>query len=112
MLMISRVDPKETSDEKRTPLQLAADRIQNSYSRNLMEIEKILREAIEGEELPDDAKIKQLSKLMYLDDQEEAKTKFRELLASLSPELVSSQLIKSSFTLWLNYEVFFYPLVK
>ena len=77
-----------------TPMQLAAE-------RNNMDIVEILREAT-GEELPDDVKLKQLSNTMYLDDREEAKTKFSKLLGSLSPELVSSQLIKLYLALWLN----------
>merc|ERR1719500_304401 len=82
LLLEHGVDPKETSDVKRTPMKIAAD---NNYE----EIVEILREAI-GEEIPDDVKLSQLSKAMYEDDPEKAKNKFRELLSSLSPELVSS----------------------
>ena len=78
--LIFRVDPKETSDIKRTPMKLAAE-------NNHEEIVEILREAI-GEDIPDDVKLQQLSKAMYEDDKEKAKNKFHELLSSLSPELV------------------------
>ena len=83
--LIFRVDPKETSDVKRTPMKIAAD---NNYE----EIVEILREAI-GEEIPDDVKLSQLSKAMYEDDPEKAKNKFRELLSSLSPELVRFKIL-------------------
>ena len=83
--LIFRVDPKETSDVKRTPMKIAAD-------NNYQEIVEILREAI-GEEIPDDVKLSQLSKAMYEDDPESAKNKFRELLSSLSPELVRFKIL-------------------
>ena len=73
-----RVDPKETSDEEKSPMKFAAE-------NNNDEIVEILREAIGGE-IPDDVKILQLSKAMY----ENNKEKFSELLSSLSPELVRS----------------------
>merc|ERR1719184_254842 len=82
LLLEHGVDPKETSDIKKTPMKIAAE-------HNFEEIVEILREA-SGEEIPDDVKIQQLSRLMYEDDKENAKNKFRELLSSLSPELVSS----------------------
>lgn len=59
---------------------------------NYQEIVEILREAI-GEEIPDDVKLSQLSKAMYEDDPESAKNKFRELLSSLSPELVRFKIL-------------------
>ena len=92
-----RVDPKETSDIKKTPMKLAAE-------NNHEEIVEILRKAI-GEEIPDDVKLQQLSKTMYgpyEDDKEKAKDKFRELLSSLPPELVGSKIIYC-FTLWKTY---------
>merc|ERR1719397_1646654 len=85
LLLEHGVDPKETSDMKKTPMKLAAE-------NNHEEIVEILREAI-GEDIPDDVKLQQLSKTMYGpydDDKEKAKEKFRELLSSLSPETVSS----------------------
>jgi len=85
LLLEHGVDPKETSDIKKTPMKLAAE-------NNHEEIVEILRKAI-GEEIPDDVKLQQLSKTMYgpyEDDKEKAKDKFRELLSSLPPELVSS----------------------
>jgi len=82
LLLEHGVDPKETSDIKKTPMKIAAE-------NNFEEIVEILREA-SGEEIPDDVKIQQLSRLMYEDDREKAKNKFSELLSSLSPESVSS----------------------
>ena len=75
-----RVDPKETSDEERSPMKLAAE-------KNNDDILEILREAIGGE-IPDDVKILQLSKAMQEGDNE----KFSELLSALSPELVRSRI--------------------
>merc|ERR1719397_338831 len=82
LLLEHGVDPKETSDIKKTPMKLAAE-------NNHEEIVEILRNAT-GEDIPDDVKLQQMSKAMYEDDKEKAKNKFRELLSSLSPELVSS----------------------
>ena len=84
-MLLFRVDPKETSDIKKTPMKIAAE-------NNFEEIVEILREA-SGEEIPDDIKIQQLSRLMYEDDREKAKNKFSELLSSLSPESVRSKII-------------------
>ena len=50
-----------------------------------MDVAEILAEAIGHE---DDVKLELLSKTMYLEDEETAKVKFREILSSLSPELV------------------------
>ena len=86
-----RVDPKETSDIKKTPMKLAAE-------NNHEEIVEILRNAT-GEDIPDDVKLQQMSKAMYEDDKEKAKNKFRELLSSLSPELVRSKIVFLC-TLW------------
>ena len=52
-----------------------------------MEVVELLWEAI-GEEIPDKVKLLQLSRAMYKEDREEAKKKFKELLKSLTPELV------------------------
>ena len=52
-----------------------------------MEVVELLWEAI-GEEIPDKVKLLQLSRAMYKEDREEAKKKFKELLRSLTPELV------------------------
>ena len=75
-----RVDPKETSDEGRSPMKLAAE-------KNNDDILEILREAIGGD-IPDDVKILQLAKAMQEGDSE----KFSEILSSLSPELVRSKI--------------------
>ena len=55
-----------------------------------MEVVDLLWEAI-GEEIPDKVKLLQLSRAVYKDDTEEAKKKFKELLRSLTPELVRSR---------------------
>ena len=52
-----------------------------------MEVVDLLWEAI-GEEIPDKVKLLQLSRAMYKDDREEGKKRFKELLRSLTPELV------------------------
>ena len=52
-----------------------------------MEVVDLLWEAI-GEEIPDKVKLLQLSRAMYKEDREEAKKKFKDLLRSLTPELV------------------------
>ena len=52
-----------------------------------MEVVDLLWEAI-GEEISDKVKLLQLSRAMYKEDREEAKKKFKELLRSLTPELV------------------------
>ena len=55
-----------------------------------MEVVELLWDAI-GEEIPDKVKLLQLSRAMYKEDTEEAKKKFKELLRSLTPELVRSR---------------------
>ena len=55
-----------------------------------IEVVDLLWEAI-GEEIPDKVKLLQLSRAMYKEDREEAKKKFKELLRSLTPELVRSR---------------------
>ena len=73
-----RVDPKETSNDLRIPMKLAAE---NSND----DIVELLRDAVGGE-MPDDVKMLQLFKAM----QQNEKQKFSQLLSSLSPELVRS----------------------
>ena len=86
---MSRVDPKETSNEKRTPMRIAAE-------NNNDEIVEILSEAI-GEGIPDEVKLLQLSRVMsgpQSDNERKSEVsvdnifKIAELLDSLSPELV------------------------
>ena len=57
-----------------------------------MEVVDLLWEAI-GEEIPDKVKLLKLSRAMYKDDTEEEKKKFKELLRSLTPELVRFSLV-------------------
>ena len=75
-----RVDPKETSDEGRSPMKLAAEHDND-------DIVEMLRDAVGGE-IPDDIKILKLAKAMQHGDKE----KFSQLLSSLSPELVRSRI--------------------
>merc|ERR1712181_931 len=82
LLLEKGVDPKETGNKSRTAMDIAAE-------RGSMEVVDLLWEAI-GEEIPDKVKLLQLSRAMYKDDTEEATKKFKELLKSLTPELVSS----------------------
>jgi len=49
----------------------------------------LLFEAI-GEEVPDEVKLQQLSRAMYNEDKEKGKKEFSKVLASLSPDVVSS----------------------
>merc|ERR1719184_603791 len=62
LLLEHGVDPKETSDIKKTPMKIAAE-------NNFEEILEILRKAT-GEDIPDDVKLQQMSKAMYEDDKE------------------------------------------
>ena len=93
-----RVDPMETSDEKRTPIRLAAENELVDYD----EIVEMLGEAIGGE-IPDNVKLLQMSKATISNrynmrgnrveyDIEKAKKKFSELLCSLPPELVRARI--------------------
>ena len=75
-----RVDPKETSNDLRSPMKLAAE---NSND----DIVELLRDAVGGE-MPDDVKMLQLFKAM----QQNEKQKFSQLLTSLSPQLVRCQI--------------------
>ena len=68
--------------KEETPIEIA-------LNREDTDMVVLLSKAI-GQEIPDDAKIRQLSSLMYHEDQEKAKKEFRELLETLPPKLVSS----------------------
>ena len=77
-----RVDAKAaTYQREETPIQIALER-ENT------EMLVLLCEAT-GEEVPDKIKLDQLSKAMYKGDKEEAKNEFTEILASVSPDVVS-----------------------
>ena len=52
-----------------------------------MEVVDVLWEAL-GEEVPEEVRLRQLSRAMYKEDKEEAKKRFSELLGFLTPELV------------------------
>jgi len=77
------IDPKLATEEKeKSPLKIALE-------RDNTEIVVLLCEAT-GEEVPDKVKLEQLSKAMYKEEKEGAKNEFSKILASLSPDLVSS----------------------
>ena len=79
-----RVNANVATDVKEeTPIEIALDREDT-------DMVVLLSKAI-GQEIPDDAKIRQLSSLMYQEDQEKAKKEFRELLETLPSKLVSSE---------------------
>merc|ERR1712032_1546281 len=82
LLLEKGVDPEATGNKGRTAMDIATE-------KGSMEVVELLWEAI-GEEIPDKVKLLQLSRAMYKEDREEAKKKFKELLRSLTPELVSS----------------------
>ena len=78
---VSRVDATRATDEnKSTPMEIAS-------KWEYPEIAVLLYR--NADELPNDIKIQQLSKLMYKEDKKEAEKEFSEILASLDPELVS-----------------------
>ena len=78
---VSRVDTTRTTDEnKNTPMEIA---LKWEYP----EIGVLL--CRNADELPNDIKIQQLSKLMYKEDKKDAEKEFSEILASLNPELVN-----------------------
>merc|ERR1719295_1778904 len=83
LLLEYGVDAKVATDEKKdTPIKIALE-------RDRTEIAFLLSEAI-GEEVPDKMKLEQLSKAMYKENKVEAKKEFSKILASLSPDMVSS----------------------
>ena len=76
-----RVDTTRATDEnKSTPMEIASN-------WEYPEIAVLL--CRNADELPNDIKIQQLSKLMYKEDKKEAEKEFNDILASLDPELVS-----------------------
>ena len=79
--ILFRVDPKAKNNEEQTATEIAMD-------CNSMGVVEILWQAI-GEEIPDVVKLQQMSKEMYnYDDGDDAKNNFKQLLRSVSPELV------------------------
>ena len=61
-----------------------------------MEVVDVLWEAL-GEEVPEEVRLRQLSRAMYKEDKEEAKKRFSELLGLLTPELVRFMRKKNYF---------------
>ena len=83
-LRTCRVNANVATDVKEeTPMEIA-------LKREDTDMVVLLSKAI-GQEIPDDAKIRQLSSLMYQEDQEKAKKEFGELLKTLPSKLVSSE---------------------
>merc|ERR1719239_2132298 len=82
LLLEKGVEPKATGNYGKTAMDIATE-------KESMEVVDLLWEAI-GEEIPDKVKLLKLSRAMYKEDTEEAKKKFKELLRSLTPELVST----------------------
>lgn len=52
-----------------------------------MEVVDVLWEAL-GEQVPEEVRLRQLSRAIYKEDKEKAKKRFSELLGFLTPELV------------------------
>ena len=78
---VCRVDATRATDEnKSTPMDIAS-------KWEYPEIAFLL--CRNADELPNDIKIQQLSKLMYKEDKREAEKEFSDILASLDPKLVS-----------------------
>jgi len=78
LLLEKGVDPKATVDNGKTAMEIATE-------HEAEEVISFLCGAI-GEEVPDNVKLRQLAKALYKDDDAE---KFKTILTSLSPELVS-----------------------
>ena len=76
---------------------------QDDFSREFKELLSSL--SVESSQvIQDDVRLQQLSKAMYIEDKEEAKTEFSQLLRSLSSELVSSQSSGEKITLrWADF---------
>ena len=70
-----------TEEQKMSPMEIA-------LSRDRTEIANILSHTTG--EIPDDLKIQQMFKAMSKEDTEDAEKEFKDLLASLTPELVRS----------------------
>ena len=67
-----------------------------------MEVVDVLWEAL-GEEVPEEVRLRQLSRAMYKEDKEEAKKRFSELLGFLTPELVRVMKMNSFFLIILAF---------
>ena len=80
MEVIVRVDPRAEVDNERSLSKIAVE-------NDSMEVVDVLWEAL-GEEVPEEVRLRQLSRAMYKEDKEEAKKRFSELLGFLTPELV------------------------
>ena len=61
-----------------------------------MEVVDVLWEAL-GEEVPEEVRLRQLSRAMYKEDKEEGRKRFRELLSYLTPEMVRFFIEHQSF---------------
>merc|ERR1719391_1998717 len=84
LLLEKGVDPKARGGDEKTAMEIATE-------HESEEVVNLLCGAI-GEETPDNVKLQQLSKALYREDTE----KFKTVLSSLSPELVSTTAVNSS----------------
>ena len=75
-----------------------------AVENNSMEVVDVLWEAL-GEEVPEEVRLRQLSRAMYKEDKEETKKRFSELLGLLTPELVRFMKINSFFILSCFFQV-------
>ena len=80
-IFLTRVDPRVKDGNDRSLTEIAIE-------KDSMDVVDLLWEAVQ-KEVPEKVRLQQLASVIYKEDGEEAKKKFRALLKSLSPELVS-----------------------
>merc|ERR1719394_93899 len=87
LLLETGVDPRAEIDNERSLTKIAVE-------NNSMEVVDVLWKAL-GEEVPEEVRLRQLSRAMYKEDEKEAKKRFSEFLGFLTPELVANTGINS-----------------
>ena len=80
-ISLPRVDPRVIDGNDRSLTEIAIE-------KDSMDVVDLLWEAVQ-KEVPEKVRLQQLASVIYKEDGEEAKKKFRAFLKSLSPELVS-----------------------
>ena len=80
-ISLPRVDPRVIDGNDRSLTEIAIE-------KDSMDVVDFLWEALQ-KEVPEKVRLQQLASVIYKEDGEEAKKKFRALLKFLSPELVS-----------------------
>ena len=80
-ISLTRVDPRVKDGNDRSLTEIAIE-------KDSMDVVDLLWEAVQ-KEVPEKVRLQQLASVIYKEDGEEARKKFRALLKSLSPELVS-----------------------